>query len=83
MRGRLHGSAASGIPLVAQGRAPGGRFKTFRLGRTRAGGRFAIAYRFRSPASRGRTFTLRVRILPRRGFPYEAGATRSVRVTVR
>ena len=84
LTGTLRGVRAAGIPLVAVGRpASGGRYSTIRLGRTRAGGRFTLTYRFTRPSSRGRTFLLRVRILPRRGFPYEAGATRAVRVRVR
>lgn len=84
LRGRLRGVRPGRVPaVVAQGRSGRGRFATFRLGRASRDGRFRLRYRFRDPASRGRTFSIRVLLLPRGGWPYEDGRTRTVRVRVR
>ena len=84
LRGRLEGLRPGRVPaLVAQGRTGGARFQTFRLGRTRRDGSFRLRYRFRDPRSRGRTFSIRVLVLPRGGWPYEDGRTRTVRIRVR
>jgi hypothetical protein len=82
--GKLEGLRPSRVPaLIAQGRSGRGRYQTFRLGRATTRGTFRLRYRFRDPASRGRTFSIRVRILPRGGWPYEDGITRTVRIRVR
>jgi hypothetical protein len=73
----------AGVPIVAQGAGPGQRYSTFADGRTSRTGRFALHYRFRSGASRGHTFKLRVKVLGRSGWPYSAGGSRTVRVRVR
>jgi hypothetical protein len=84
LRGTLAGLRPGRVPaLVAQGRTGRARFETFRLGRATAKGTFRLRYRFRNPASRGRTFSIRVLILPRGGWPYEDGRTRTVRIRVR
>jgi hypothetical protein len=70
-----------GVQIAAQGRSGHGQFRTFRLGRT-SGGHFRIHYRFRDPSSRGRAFRIRVKILERRGWPYEPGYTPSITVRV-
>ena len=84
LRGNLAGLDPGRVPaVVAQGRTGRGRYETFRLGRATTKGTFRLKYRFRSPASRGRTFSIRVLILPRGGWPYEDGRTRTVRIRVR
>jgi hypothetical protein len=82
--GRLGGVRPGRPPaIVAQGRTGRGRYETFRFGRVSSRGTFRFSYRFRSPASRGRTFSIRVLITPRGGWPYEDGRTRTVRIRVR
>ena len=84
LRGTLKGLRPGRVPaVVAQGRTGRGRFETFRLGRARTNGTFLLRYRFRNPASRGRTFSIRVLVLPRGGWPYEDAKTRTVRIRVR
>jgi hypothetical protein len=84
LRGRLLGVRPGRVPaVIAQGRSGRGRFQTFRLGRAGRKGTFRLRYRFRDPRSRGRTFSIRVLVLPRGGWPYEDGRTRTVRVRVR
>lgn len=82
--GTLRGVRPGRVPaVVAQGRAGRGRFQAFRYGRAGRRGTFRLRYRFRDPASRGRTFSIRVLISPRGGWPYEDGRTRTVRIRVR
>ncbi len=81
--GRLRGQLpASGklIELQARGR---GHWLTFRTVRVDADtGRWSYAYRF--SATRGTvSYRFRARVPKEAGFPYEAGVSRRVRVTVR
>ena len=56
LTGRLLGKRPRrSVDIVAQGRAPGGRYRTFADGRVGRSGRFRLSYRFRDPGSRGRT----------------------------
>jgi hypothetical protein len=83
LRGRLR-SPARGVTVILQGRRPGSRsFTTFADTTTRKGGRFAVGYRFRDPASRGRRFTFRAKLKPNRRYPFETGYSRRVDVRVR
>jgi hypothetical protein len=83
LRGRLR-APARGVTVILQGRRPGSRrFTTFADTTTRRGGRFAVAYRFRDPASRGRVFTFRAKLKPGRRYPFETGYSRRVNVRVR
>jgi hypothetical protein len=82
LRGKLRGvKPGEPVAVVAQGRPAGGRYSTFALGHAK-GKRFKLRYRFRNPSSRGRTFQIRVRLLPRGNWPYEPGRTRAVRLRV-
>ena len=84
LRGRLKGSRRGGVPVVLQGKLRGARrFTTFADTTSTRRGTFRARYRFRTAASRGRTFVFRARIRRAPGFPYETGATRTVRVRVR
>ncbi len=84
LRGRLKGSHRGGVPIVVQGKLRGAkRFTTFADTTSSARGTFRARYRFRTAASRGRRFVFRARIRRAPGFPYETGATRTVRVRVR
>ena len=74
---------ARGVPLIFQGRSGNGPYTTFADGRANARGRFAIRYRFRSGASRGRTFRFRVKLRGDARFPYALGYSTRVRVRVR
>jgi len=70
--------------IVAQGRAgKRGRFRTFADGTVRRDGRFRIHYRFRDPASRGRTFQFRIKIERDSGYAYWGGYSRIAKVRVR
>jgi hypothetical protein len=72
------------VTVILQGRRPGSRrFTTFADTSTRKGGRFAVGYRFRDPASRGRRFTFRAKLKPNRRYPFETGYSRRVNVRVR
>jgi hypothetical protein len=83
LRGRLR-APARGVTVILQGRRPGSRrFTTFADTSTRKGGRFAVGYRFRDPASRGRRFTFRAKLKPNRRYPFETGYSRRVNVRVR
>jgi hypothetical protein len=83
LRGRLR-APARGVTVILQGRRPGSRrFTTFADTSTRKGGRFAVGYRFRDPASRGRRFTFRAKLKPSRRYPFETGYSRKVGVRVR
>jgi hypothetical protein len=84
LRGRVRGVfPARGVPVIFQGRSGGGRFETFADGRSNGKGRFTVHYRFRSGASRGRTFTFRVKLRGDARFPYALGYSKHVRVRVR
>ena len=74
LSGTVRGTIPSrGVPLIFQGRMGNGRYTTFADGRANRKGRFSIGYRFRSGASRGRTFTLPRQAPRRRPLPLRAG----------
>jgi len=83
--GRLAGKRPRrSVDIVAQGRAgKRGRFRTFADGTIGRDGRFAISYRFRDPASRGRTFRFRIKIERDSGYAYWGGYSRIAMVKVR
>jgi hypothetical protein len=82
--GRLKGVSRGGVPVVVQGRAKSARrYETFADTTTTSSGRFKVTYRFRSSASRGRSFVFRARIRPAAKFPYETGYSSTVTVRVR
>lgn len=84
LRGTLSGRRLDDVDVVLEGRAGRrGRYRTFDRTRTRRGGTFSAKVRFVRSASRGRTFSIRARILPTGRFPYLRGMTRTVRVRVR
>ena len=84
LSGTVRGTIPSrGVPLIFQGRMGNGRYTTFADGRANRKGRFRISYRFRSGASRGRTFTFRVRLRGDTRFPYVLGYSKRVTVRVR
>ena len=84
LSGTVRGVVPSrGVPLIFQGRSGGGRYTTFADGRANGRGRFVLRYRFRSGASRGRTFTFRVKLRGDARFPYALGYSKRVRVRVR
>jgi hypothetical protein len=84
LRGRVRGVVPPrGVPLIFQGRSGGGGYTTFADGRAKRNGRFSVRYRFRSGASRGRTFTFRVKLRGDARFPYALGYSQRVRVRVR
>jgi hypothetical protein len=84
LTGRLKGLRRAGVPIVLQGKLRGARrFQTFADTSSSRRGTFRGRYRFRSAGSRGRQFVFRARIRRAPGFPYETGATRTVRVRVR
>ena len=83
LRGRLR-DPARGVTVILQGRRAGARhFTTFADTSTRGTGRFSVGYRFRDPASRGRTFTFRAKLKPGKRYPFETGYSRRVNVRVR
>lgn len=83
LNGRVRGTIPSrGVALLFQGRGRGGSYATFADGRASRSGRFRVRYRFRSGASRGRTFVFRVKLRRDAGFPYEQGYSNRVRVRV-
>ena len=59
------------------------RFRTFADGTIGRDGRFRVSYRFRDPASRGRTFQFRIKIERDSGFAYWGGYSRIAKVRVR
>ena len=72
------------MPVIVQGRARGSRrYETFADTTTSSSGRFKVRYRFRSSASRGRSFVFRARIRPAARFPYETGYSHTVTVRVK
>jgi hypothetical protein len=83
--GRLAGKRPRrSVDIVAQGRAgKRGRFRTFADGTIGRDGRFRVSYRFRDPASHGRTFQFRIKIERDSGFAYWGGYSRIARVRVR
>lgn len=81
--GQLRGVSRGSVPVIVQGRARGSsRYETFADTTTSSSGRFKVRYRFRSSASRGRSFVFRARIRPAARFPYETGYSRTVTVRV-
>ncbi len=84
LRGTLSGRRLADVDIVLEGRAGRrGRYRVFERTRTRSGGKFSATFRFRRSASRGRTFSIRARILPTGEFPYLRGTTRTIRIRVR
>jgi hypothetical protein len=84
LRGTVRGVVPSrGVPVIFQGRSGRGGYSTFADGRADRKGRFSVRYRFRSGASRGRTFTFRVKLRGDARFPYALGYSKRVRVRVR
>ena len=84
LSGTIRGTIpARGVPVIFQGRSGKGRYTTFGEGRADRKGRFLIGYRFRSGASRGRTFSFRVRLRGDARFPYASGYSKRVTVRVR
>jgi hypothetical protein len=83
--GRLAGKRPRrSVDIVAQGRAgKHGSFRTFADGTIGRDGRFRIYYRFRDPASRGRTFQFRIKIERDSGYAYWGGYSRIAKVRVR
>lgn len=71
-----------GLAVTIQGRAPGARWTTFRVVRTRPGGRFGSAYRFHSTRGSVR-YQFRARVLGQAGYPFAGGYSSISRVTVR
>ena len=84
LRGTVRGVIpARGVPVIFQGRSGSGGYSTFADGRANRKGRFSVRYRFRSGASRGRSFTFRVKLRGDARFPYALGYSKRVRVRVR
>jgi hypothetical protein len=84
LSGTVQGTIPSrGVPLIFQGRTGHGRYTTFAEGHANNKGRFSKRYRFRSAASRGRTFTFRVKLRGDTRFPYAVGYSKRVTVRVR
>jgi hypothetical protein len=84
LSGTVHGTIPSrGVPLIFQGRMGGGHYETFAEGRANRKGHFSKRYRFRSGASRGHTFTFRVKLRGDARYPYAVGYSKRVHVRVR
>jgi len=84
LSGRIRGTIPTrGVPVIFQGRSGKGRYTTFGEGRADRKGRFRTGYRFRSGASRGRTFSFRVKLRGDARFPYASGYSKRVTVRVR
>jgi hypothetical protein len=84
LSGTVRGTIPSrGVPLIFQGRSGKGRYTTFADGRANRKGHFSVRYRFRSAASRGRTFSFRVKLGGDARFPYASGYSKRVTVRVR
>jgi hypothetical protein len=83
--GRLAGKRPRrSVDIVAQGRRGShGPWRTFADGRVGRSGRFKVYYRFRDPASRGRTFSFRIKIGRDSGFAYSRGYSDIAKVHVR
>ncbi|HEX2070342.1 MAG TPA: hypothetical protein VHF90_01685 [Thermoleophilaceae bacterium] len=82
---RFHGRVGRPVPragkLVEVQAHFRGRWRTISVVRSRRGGRWRFAYRFRA-ATRRATYTLRARAPVEAGYPFSAGVSRPVRVTV-
>jgi hypothetical protein len=84
LSGTVRGTIPSrGVPLIFQGRSGHGHYTTFAEGHANRKGRFRMSYRFRSAASRGRTFSFRVKLRGDARFPYALGYSKRVTVRVR
>jgi hypothetical protein len=84
LSGTVRGTIPSrGLALIFQGRSGEGRYTTFADGRADRKGRFSVRYRFRSAASRGRTFSFRVLLRGDARFPYASAYSKRVTVRVR
>jgi hypothetical protein len=84
LSGTVHGTIPSrGVALIFQGRIGRGHYTTFAEGHANRNGRFSKRYRFRSPTSRGHTFSFRVKVRGDAGFPYAVGYSNRVTVRVR
>ena len=84
LSGTVRGAVPSrGVPLIFQGRSGHGHYTTFAEGHANRKGRFSMSYRFRSAASRGRTFSFRVKLRGDARFPYALGYSKRVTVRVR
>jgi hypothetical protein len=84
LSGTVRGTIPSrGVPVIFQGRSGKGRYTTFADGRANRKGRFSVRYRFRSAASRGHTFSFRVKLRGDARFPYASGYSKRVTVRVR
>jgi hypothetical protein len=84
LSGRLAGKKPRrSVDIVAQGRGPGGGYRTFADGRVGKSGRFRLTYRFRDPSSRGHRFQFRIKIERDTGYAYYGGYSHTARVTVR
>jgi len=79
-RGRLRAPKATKL-IELQVRLSG-QWQTFRTTRTGAGGRWKVAYRFRRTCGLAR-YRFRARLPKEQGYPYETGATRTLKVSVR
>ena len=84
LTGTVRGTVPSrGVSLIFQGRSGHGHYTTFAEGHANRKGRFRMSYRFRSAASRGRTFSFRVKLRGDARFPYALGYSKRVTVRVR
>jgi hypothetical protein len=84
LTGRLAGKRPRrSVDIVAQGRAPGGGYRTFADGHVGKSGRFRLTYRFQNPSSRGHRFEFRIKIERDTGYAYYGGHSHTARVTVR
>jgi len=81
---RFQGRLRASLPdkLVEMQVQLSGRWQTFRTTRTSPGGRWRVAYRFRRTCGLAR-YRFRARLPKEQGYPYEAGRTRTLRVSVR
>lgn len=82
--GRMQGVDREGVTIIVQGRARGSRnWETFADTTASRTGSFAVHYRFRASASRGKRFEFRARIRPGASSPYKTGYSKVVTVRVR
>ena len=81
---RFQGRLRASLPdkLVEMQVQLSGRWQTFRTTRTGPGGRWRVAYRFRRTCGLAR-YRFRARLPKEQGYPYEAGRTRTLGVSVR
>jgi hypothetical protein len=83
LSGRLAGKRPRrSVDIVAQGKGPGGGYRTFADGRVGKSGRFRLTYRFRDPSSRGHRFRFRIKIERDTGYAYYGGYSRTATVRV-